>query len=911
MKTFVNLRNPELLAALFISATLVACSDGVSLSLSGIDNVSNDDVSSPIASVSSVNDPANTLTEPFARDWTGAGRRADDVDPSGRCGLLAQDAGDAFATAAFERASSTQGDPFFRASRPAARNTPEYVEFCVATDQPGVYRIFAETQAPSLFEDSFFVTINEDEAGQEAEPGIFDLAATTLNSFTTRPVKTRTTNPILLDLDVGFQIVRFYYREPNAGIKSVSFALQPGNDDPPPPEPTTELAQCAANTGLSEEAIELLLVEYLGDTPRNFVLEPDEINTGQTERDDWKWNVNGERGTVMCLSDPGILRTNLVDNSISAGRIVIGSSGVDEQFEPTSLSGTFIGNGGADRVAIVRGGTFVGGDGDDRVGVVESGTVLGGPGADSVESMLDGTFSGADGNDSLRAMTDGRFDGGSGDDRIEQQLGGFFDGGPGPDSVTEQAEAAQSINVETIGGVFARFAAPEDLVVVEASDDRVLLRWSPSTDERTQGYEVRIFSGSTLSPEDLGVQVGREPQLFTTTRNFAVISAFRQSDAYTVRAFTQQADGSYLYSPSTLIRFTLPDVQELLATQTVLETARDNNAFNDATRTSDGTILIAVEDAAKNSRGSQLFTRYNAFLGVPVGAFADGLEAPARLAPAYGTNRQYMSYRATVTQTTSEKALLAFDDDARNLLWTVNDDDAFCSIPFVTRDDWFICPNIDLGSGVISAFIASPDGDVQRQVLSGVDFFTFLIDGDDGEVVFLDDDASEPLEAMSVLNLTSGEIVERPLDFSEQLESGQRAVAQGIAVRDKTAFVSGGVYDDVCRAKLGCFREPRFAEAIAYFMARIDIDTGAILDYRPYTVEQRPSDGVGHFTGDSVVFSASQPLTRHNIETLESVERVFLPGVVADINESSTLVVVKDRRTDGFFRIADLYLLAR
>ena len=885
--------NPLGKRAMLASMTLLAlagCSEGVSVDTT--DNAvqpSSDATGQPLPL--NVNDPLNTLSEPQTRNFIGAVSST-----TGECGLLSQSAGDAFATPAFVRGIDTDGNPFLQATRPESSDTPEFIEFCVSTEELARYRILAQTRAPSILEDSFFVTVDEDEAGRDSSPGIYDVPAS-VDNFIEGEVRTRTQRPLEFVLEAGEHIVRFYYREPNTAIKSIRLEAQ--TDEQPVPEPgESGIAQCAINTGLSEEAIEALLEEYLGNAPRRYVLTPFEINEGFTERNDWRWNINGESGTVMCLSDPGAGRTNLVDNTITRDRIVIGSSGVDLQFEPTTLEGTFIGNGGADSVDIVGAGTFVGGVGADNVGVVQSGRVIAGAGDDVIGTLIDGGISGGAGNDTVDVLRGGRFDGEEGDDRVVDQFGGLFDGGPGVDTVEDQAQAGESVNVENIGGGFEPLSAPTDLALLEASDRRVLVQWTASPDERTDGYEVTV--GEPASGE-FGPELGIEPTGFTTPRTIAMFSGFRTDDALTVRAYADQGDGSFLYSAPLVVSFSLPSVDELLAEQTVLASLIRDDTSRGAGRTAEGTIVVGTSPTFPPSSQTSVFTRYDASLQSPEDV-SDEFILGTSYDISYGSTRQY------VLQNGDDGTLIiAFDGDVRNQLFQQPLEligspfnNARCDADHVTQDDWLVCIGLN---GGLHGF--SPDGDSFPLDID-LDYFSPLVDGAQGRIVQLDDDLREPLQSMSVVDLEADTLTELPLDFSGQIDAGERVGAHGLAVQGNSVLIAGGVFDDTCRADPNCFRATN--EALGYFLASVDIDTGAIQQFQPYALQERPGDGVGQFIGDTVVFGDTAPLTRHDAATLVGIERVFLPGQVQDANDNSTLTLVPTR--EGIEQQDDFYLLA-
>ena len=880
--------NPVLVVSMTLLA-LAGCSDGVNI---GDTNTAAQPLSDATGQPppQNVNDPLNTLTEPQSRAFIGAVSST-----AGECGLLSQGAGDAFATSAFQRGVDSDGSPFLQATRPESSDTPEYIEFCVSTEQLARYRILAVTRAPSVLEDSFFVTVDEDEAGRDSSPGIYDVPASVEN-FIEGEVRTRTQRPLEFILEAGEHIVRFYYREPNTAIKSIRLDAQ--IDEQPVPEPgESGIAQCAINTGLSEAAIEALLDEYLGSEPRRYVLTPFEINEGFTERNDWRWNLDGERGTVMCLTDPGTGRTNLVDNTITRDRIVIGSSGVDQQFEPTTLQGTFIGNGGADSVDIVGAGTFVGGPGADIVGVVQSGRVIGGAGDDVIGTLIDGGVSGGAGNDTVQLLRNGRFDGDEGDDLVIDQFGGLFDGGPGVDTVNDQAQAADSINVENIGGAFEPLFAPIDLVLVEANDRRALVSWTASPDERTDGYEVTV---GVPADGEFGPELGTEPTGFTTTRTIAMFSGFRPEDALTVRAYADQQDGSFLYSAPLVVSFSLPGVDELLAEQNVLASVTRDDTAQGAGRTTEGTIVAGSSQAFPPGTATSVFTRYDAFLQSPENV-SDEFILGTDFDISYGSTRQYVR-----TNGNDGTLIIAYDGDVRNQLYqrplelNGSPSNSRCDADHVTQDDWLVCIGLNGGLHAFSA-----DGD-SRSLEIDLDYFSSLVDGSQNRIVQLDDDLREPLQSMSVVDLNLGTLTELSLDFSGQIAAGERVGAHGLTVQANSVIIAGGVFDDTCRVDPDCFRNTN--EALGYFLASVDIDTGTVQQFQPYPLQERPGDGVGQFVGDTVVFGSTAPLTRHDAITLGGIERVFLPGLLLDVSDSSILTVVPIR--EGFARQQDdFYLL--
>jgi hypothetical protein len=130
--------------------------------------------------------------------------------------------------------------------------------------------------------------------------------------------------------------------------------------------------------------------------------------------------------------------------TVRPGEVFCGGEGDDTV---VNNYGTFLGEGGCDRVMQHQDGTFIGGDGDDSVMFwSEQGYFDGGPGDDYLNLGIFGsTFIGGDGNDMARVIDGGSMSvGGPGDDTVEWLLGRFI-GGPGLDDVLDPASPGQFV----------------------------------------------------------------------------------------------------------------------------------------------------------------------------------------------------------------------------------------------------------------------------------------------------------------------------------------------------------------------------------------------------------------------------------------------------------------------------------
>ncbi|MBX2886208.1 MAG: fibronectin type III domain-containing protein, partial [Granulosicoccus sp.] len=506
--------------------------------ITGVTDPANADgaISSPAAS-EAVNDPTNSDSEPEARPWVGttSNRQA-------RCGGLVQGVDLAFATSAFLSVEDAQGR-YLLATSSELPDTAEFIEFCVNVQEPARYRIATQVRAPSISEDSYYFTINEDVPDTIPEPGIYDVRRS--NSFIDDVVNTRTENPLIVTLEPGAATLRFYLREANVALRQISLeidSLLPAD----PVDPTSDaLALCAANTGMAEDTIDNLINQYLGNVERRFVLAPADEERGPFVRNDYRWNTAQGSGNIMCLAAPPPGGTNLIDNTVTENRIVFGSQGADHQRAATPLRGTFIGNGGDDEIGVLDGGFFDGGDGNDFVRLIRSGQFVGGLADDRVGVMREGSVNGGSGNDSITTV-----------------FGGVYDGGPDFDRVTRRAALAQTANVEDPGVLFEPLLPPSNLVFADSTPSSTLVRWSASADVRIQGYVVEQRADTT---SDVVAELGEPPNVIspwrTATTEFAIDRLRANETLINVRAFTELADGSFLYSDALEAEYEPPQNQ--------------------------------------------------------------------------------------------------------------------------------------------------------------------------------------------------------------------------------------------------------------------------------------------------------------------------------------------------------------
>jgi|GEM_PF-2542107 len=860
--------------ALALCFVVTACSDGVSVEQASTVAVGYENPAL------GVNDPVQRAIEPQARPWIGTLRQR-----VASCGELAQASDEAFATDGFSRGTSEAGEPFLVARDRVQRDTPEYIEFCVRVPALASYRITARALAPDVDQDSFFLTVDEDAPGSLPEPFIYDVMRSDAG-FVDDIVRSRVQDPLTLALDAGEHVLRFYYRERNtalAGIRLVRDGGGPGDSGGPGGDPDPRaLAQCAANTGLSEARIQTLIDRHLGDAQPAFSLQGVPVSftaSGESEsrvqRVNWFFGDGTTRANVLCLSEPPARAFNLIANTVSEGRLVIGSAGPDRMRIGTPLRGTLIGNAG-----------------DDNVEVLENGRFEGGAGSDSVALMSDdaGVFDGGGGADLLRVMEAGRFDGGAGEDRLLTQFAGSFDGGAGEDTVERQSAGASAVNVENVGIGFTELAPPSELRFVDATTRSAVLRWLPSVDERTDGYLVTLVRPDDTT--DLN-ELGAPPEsvsLRVTSRPAYVVDRFDVfAPVVRVYAFERLDDGSTLYSePASLTFEPGSDADFLNDAERIAELALDTR-FLDAALADDGDVVISA-DQVGSGPDSAVFRVFDNRLSdersVP------NSDVGGRGFRAYqGTTRQYVV--PSSARNPLQSTAIGFDGDASTRLWqrdiTVpveRPSQAFqrCLFAIVTQDDWLLCTRVQ---GGVQLF--DPDGDDRR--LDDVDLLVqvSLIDGENGRLAVIEDDQARPFQAFTRIDSAAATSTRVEVDLSARLSEGDvETEVLGLAVVGDDVVLSGAILGEPCGG--GC----SLVEGVrtGYFLARVALSDGRVLAWQRVPLDQRPGTGIGRLSPDraSVVFGRQNVLTRHDIASLTLQERRRIPGSVEGIGDSSILV---------------------
>ena len=883
-----------------VAAALSACSEGVSLgdasgdpasggppladapeagvpvAVNGVDGLTviADGADGAAAAALAINDPRNTVDEPTAGPWSGALRQR-----LAECaGGPAQDAADAFATAAFERVDDGEGE--YLVSTPVERGAPEYIEFCVDAPELARYRILTRVRAPSPLEDSFFVTVDEDAPDTVPDPGIYDVSRSA--TFADGVVRTRTESPLVVTLTPGPHTIRFYAREPNVALARIALELDASG--PPPLDPddpaTTDLARCSANTGIPEEELDTLITRYLGNVERSFVLRPFEEERGFTVRNDYRWSTGeGDRPNIMCLAPPPEGGTNLVDNSIAVDRLVFGSAGRDEHRSPTRLQGVFLGYGGDDEVGLIEGGEFVGGEGDDLVRLGRGGTFDGGPGDDTVLVGKGLAFDGGAGNDAMTTLFEGTFDGGAGTDTLERRLAG-----------------SELVSVEDEGVLFERLAPPTNLAFADVTATGAVANWSASPDDRTTGYKLTVGEEDrgVLLSIDLGIRPeGIPPNVFlpasTTTGTSLLLTGLRSEETEVrVRAYTRLADDSFLYSEPLTATF-VPNEGGGDDTVTPFATTErsETTSRGSAALTASGSVLLRNFRAPSNA-GGVAFVRLDAQLQNPTPIVVDELVDRGYRGYA-GDTRQY----AVVNAGDENPALVvALSADADEVLWTqpLTDGRAFgnparsvCIDAFVTQDDWLVCVGLD---GDVLAF--DPDGTTYRLPPTTLQFRggSPPRDGDGGRVVELARDERTDVSYRE-LDAFSGNVSDVTVDLGGSFATGTRFELEGLAVDGDHAILLAGFTGNRCADDAGCTGSEGIEAGQA--VIRVLIDDGSVDALVVEPLEGRAGDGVGKVVGTDVLFDRGSGYARYDLETLALLDRRTVPGDILDFSGSRVL----------------------
>jgi len=869
-----------------VGLLMAACSGGVDLAEAPASSVQND-AGSGFSSAITVNSAENTADEPLARAYAGTTRSV-----QAECGGLAQTIDEAFSTDAFDRVLDENGEPYLLASRPDSRDTPEYIEFCVSVEQLATYQFFTQIRAPSVLEDSYFITVDEDAVGADDGPGIYDVSFSA--GFQQHRVRTRTQNPFEVSLGVGEHVIRLYYREPNIALKSLRLEAQAGTDPVDPPvSDAAAIAQCATNTGLSVSAVEQLLETYMGSTTLKFIFEPAKKNTGYTVRDDWGWETADGRGNVICLSSPPADGFNLVVNSITANRLVIGSQGPDEHYFRSTLTGTFIGNGGDDEVGIIRGGLFIGGEGDDKVSL-----------------MYDGVVEGGNGDDEVRTMEGGEFNAGNGNDLVGVQSGGFYDGGAGTDTLTRQGLNGTSVNVEITDESVTDLLPPANLVIVDPTPDSVLLSWDASPDQRTQGYVINVEDDrSPNTSADFGAAPSSVSLKQTSQTTYPMGRFYEESYVFLVRAYTELENGKFLYSDPIDIDYQVPSDESYLAGLPVLGTTVVNDAIQTASLLADGDALLGV-DGFVNSTDVPLYIELSNGLSNEVPVFNETV-----------ASRDYRHHLAGAVQYVisfpfdSMPTLRAFSSNGQTTSWesqlslppflpagATSPGRSQCTRAIVTQDDDLAC--VPLRGGLE---LFDPTGGSAVFTGASLDYYGALLDGENGVLVQVNDSRRTPLTSMVVVTPSAQLQQTLPLAMSTVLNAGERAEPAGIVVHNGNAIITGVVRDDTCRQANNC--QLYEDDTLAYFIVRASIATGELSNFQRFALSDRAGAGIGKVIDGEVIFGGRNVVTRYRLDTLDIIERLGVPGTVLDI--SSDAYLSRTYNGPGFARVSDLFLIGR
>lgn len=849
---------------------------GVPVVVDGVDGptVIADGAGNAALAAIAINDPRNTAGEPTAARWAGASRQRVAECEAGP----AQEAARAFATAAFRRVDD--GDGEYLLSTPVdRRGAAEYIEFCVEAPELARYRIATRVRAPGVLEDSYFVTVDEDAPDTVPDPGIYDVSRS--DTFKDDTVRTRTANPLLVTLTPGPHTIRFYAREPNVALRRIALEIDP--DGPPvldPDDPaTTDLARCSANTGIPVEELDARITRYLGDVERRFVLSPFEEERGFTIRDDYRWvSSDGSRPNVMCLAPPPQGGSNLVDNSIAGDRIVFGSAGRDEHRGPTTLRGVFFGNGGDDSVGLIEGGTFFGGDGDDLVRLGRGGTFVGGSGDDAVLVGKGLLFEGGDGDDDMTTLLEGTFDGGDGVDTVERRLVG-----------------SRTLSVENEGVPFEALAPPADLVFDDVTATGAVARWSASPDERTAGYKL------TVGDEDpgtlLSVDLGRPPALIppnvvlpasTTAGTSLLLEGLRPEEVdVRVRAYTELADGSFLYSePVTAVFVPAEDGGDDGVRPFASIERAETDSVGSATLTASGAVLLRNFRAPSNA-GGVAFVRLDAQLRNPTPVVVDELVDRAYRGYA-GDGRQY----AVTGGGAGEPAIaVGLSADAGEVLWTQpvvnelagNSAVSACFGAFVTQDDWLVC--VGVGGGVLAfdpegTVYALPDGTLSTAAGP-------LRDGDGGLIVEAETQGDRAAVSYRALDVFGGAVTDVTVDLGDAFAAGTRFEMEGLAVDGEHAVLLAGFTGNRCADDAGCDGSEGIETGQA--VIRVLVADGRVEALAIVPLERRAGSGIGEIDGTDVLFGRGSGYTRYDAGSLTLVERRSVPGVILDLSGSRVL----------------------
>lgn len=864
------------LVPIALACLLTACSDGVQVQPNDqpiIDADMSTDNNPPvtsaegaitdIAATAAINHPTNSINEPTAAIWIGTSRERNADCASG----LEQASQDAFATDGFTRIADDEGT-YLLATPGTDNNTPRYIEFCVTVEQLATHRILTTVLAPSILEDSFFVTIDEDTPGTVAEPGIYDVSRSSL--FINDTVRTRTENPLTITLAPGIHVLRFYYREPNTALRGIRLEADMSDtpvDDPGEPG-TTDIAQCSANTGLPETEIDSLITQYLGNIQRRFVLSPFDEEREFTIRNDYRWDTSAGRGNIMCLAPPPEGGINLVDNTITEGRIVFGSEGNDEHRAATPLRGTFIGNGGNDRVGVVDGGTFIAGPGNDNVELIRSGRVEAGAGEDRVGVMRGGLYAGGPGNDTLIT-----------------QFMGTFDGGSDNDSISRQSSSAQSISVEDGGVLFEPLPAPTDIVFTDSTSNSTVVQWTAPPDVRVQGYLLNLFEDLQI---DIAIELGAPPgsvsPLNTRITEYVVEQINLDGPVVQVRAYTELNDGSYLYSDPLEGTFVAPD-DGGVQPENIIATAElfDTESLISTTLAANGSVLVTNFRAPSNT-STPVFIRLDQQLQNPTPVFNDTL-ADSTYTSYPGDERQYI---ARFPREDRGTVVVAFNEDASAVVWEQELQDGgplnaqgACPWGIVTQDDWLICSTFFTGE--MEAF--DPDGLRYSQPAGFIETRNTLVDGANGILVEILQTQDRNIPEFSVLNVASGEKQTRSLRL-EGIADNVRLTADGLVV-DGDHFVLTGSFVLECELQANCGEDVELAQG--FYILRALIADGSVSRYTSGPTDSRAGAGIGKLVNDTVVFSRSEGFSRYRADTLELITRRAVPGDVQDIGVNGVL----------------------
>ena len=101
-------------------------------------------------------------------------------------------------------------------------------------------------------------------------------------------------------------------------------------------------------------------------------------------------------------------------------------------------------------------------------------------------------------------------------------------------------------------------------------------------------------------------------------------------------------------------------------------------------------------------------------------------------------------------------------------------------------------------------------------------------------------------------------------------------------------ILTGAILAESCDDGCSLFE----GERTGYFLARAALSDGQILAWRGVPLDERPGTGIGRLSPDrrSVVFGRRNLLTRHDISSLQTLERRGIPGTVEGVGDASVLV---------------------